>query len=229
MLKKILAILGISAAVGAPARAAGLYAPYAEPHLNLLYNLLFCDDLELFRTPDTVKGGAPWTTLLAAKPDYAALRKIAEDSQEESRLRALAYNRLRAAGQTVPAKVILGVIVEVPVEQGLDVLAAYPDGRVRYLNHSGKIAVFEGGPQDVAQGAKELVALSRNLINQIGPWEEKRLPPPRPGNVRMTFLVSDGLYFGEGSFEALDQDDLGGPVLAKASQLLLLVVNAGTK
>jgi hypothetical protein len=229
MFKKLLAILGISAAVGAPARAAGLHSPYAEPHLNLFYNLLFCDDLELFRTDEAMKSGAPWTTLLAAKPDYAALRKIAQDPQEESRLRALAYNRLRAGGQTVPAKVLLGVIVEVPVEQGLDVLAAYPDGRVRYLNHSGKIAVFEGGPADVVQGAKDLVATAQNLVDHIGPWDKKRLPPPRRGNVRMTFLVSDGLYFGEGPFEAVQEEKLGGPVLDKATQLLLLVVKAGTK
>lgn len=77
--------------------------------------------------------------------------------------------------------------------------------------------------------AKELVATAQNLVNQIGPWEEKRLAPPRPGHVRMTFLVSDGLYFGEGPFEALQQDKLGAPILAKASQLLLLVVEAGTK
>jgi len=40
----------------------------------------------------------------------------------------------------------------------------------------------------------------------------------------MTFLVSDGLYFGEGPFNALQKDPLGGPVLAKAAQLLQLSV-----
>lgn len=140
MLRKFLAKLGVGAA-SAPAKAMGLYAPYAEPHVNFLYNLLFCDDLALFRTGDTAKDGPPWSTLLADRADTDALRKIAQDPEEESRLRALAYNRLRAAGQAVPAKSLLGVIVEVPLEQGLDVLAAYPDGRVRYLNQSGKVAV----------------------------------------------------------------------------------------
>jgi hypothetical protein len=45
----------------------------------------------------------------------------------------------------------------------------------------------------------------------------------------MTFLVSDGLYFGEGPFETLQKDALGGPVLAKAAQLLQLVVEMGLK
>jgi len=139
MFRKLLARFGVGAAASAPAKAAGLYAPYAEPHVNFLYNLLFCDDLALFQTEDAMKGGAPWVTLFADPPDYDALRKIAQDPYEESRLRALAYNRLRAAGQAVPAKTLLGAIVEVPLEQGLDVLAAYPDGRVRYLNQSGKV------------------------------------------------------------------------------------------
>lgn len=45
----------------------------------------------------------------------------------------------------------------------------------------------------------------------------------------MTFLVSDGLYFGEGRFEALQQDAMAGPVLAKASELLQRAVNAVVK
>jgi hypothetical protein len=123
----------------------------------------------------------------------------------------------------------LGVIVEVFLKQGLDVLAAYPDGRVRYLNQSGKIAVFEGGPPQVEALAKELVAVSQAVVNKIGPWEEKRLAPPRRGNARMTFLVSDGLYFGEGRFHVLQQDAMGGPVLAKAAELLQHAVDAALK
>jgi len=45
----------------------------------------------------------------------------------------------------------------------------------------------------------------------------------------MTFLVSDGLYFGEGPFGALQQDRMAGPVLAKATQLLQRAVELGTK
>jgi hypothetical protein len=229
MIKKLLAMLGVGNVASAPASAAEFYKPYAESHANLLYNLLFCDDLALFRNQDAVKSSPLWATLLAEKPDYAALEAIAQNQDAESRVRALAYNRLRAAGQSVPAKKLLGVIVEVPLQQGLDVLAAYPDGRVRYLNQSGKVAIFEGGPPQVEALARELVRASQGLVNQIGPWKEKRLPPPRAGNVRITFLVSDGLYFGEGPFQALQQDAVGGPVLSKAAQLLQLAIETGLK
>ena len=205
------------------------YEPYAQPHLNFLYNLLFCDDITLFKNESNFKGEGLWPTLLADEVDVKALHSIAEDETNEGRLRALAFNRLRAAGQTVPAKKLLGVIVEVPLNQGLDVLAAFSEGGVRYINQSGKVAIFEGGGHPAESLAKELIAVSEPLVNQIGPWEKKRLPPPKPENVRITFLVSDGLYFGEGPFEALQQDPMAGPVLGKAGQLLQVVVGAGLK
>ena len=222
MIKKLLASLGMGRAADATAQ----YAPYQEPTANFLYNLLFCDDLDLFKNEETVKDGT-WAALLAEEPDFTALERIAASPDEESRVRVLAYNRLRASGRAVPAKQLLGVIVEVPLRQGLDTLAAYRDGRVRYLNQSGKIAVFEGGPPEVETLADELILVSQNLVNAIGPWDKRRLPPPRAGNVRLTFLVSDGLYFGEGPFQALQNDPLGGPVLAKATQLLQASVEAG--
>lgn len=225
MIKKILARLGIGQAASTPAQSAP-YAPYREPHVNFLYNLLFCDDPDLFKTEEAVESSTLWATVLSDEPDFAALERIAGNKEEESRVRVLAYNRLRAGGRAVPPKQLLGVIVEVPLQQGLDTLAAYTDGRVRYLNQSDKVAIFEGGPPEVETLAKELVAVSQDLVNTIGPWEDARLPPPRHGNVRITFLVSDGLYFGEGPLQALQGDAMGGPVLAKATQLLQAVVEA---
>jgi hypothetical protein len=219
-MKKFLEMLGLQP----DASTQDFYKPYAEPDLNFLYNLLFCDDISLFKNDDTVKGEGLWPTLLADKPDVTALRNIAEDEAYEGRVRAIAFNRLRASGQEVPAKIILGVIVEVPLEAGLDVLAAFSEGGVRYLNQSGKVAVFEGPGNPVEELAKELIAVSQPVVNEIGPWEKDRLQPPQSG-VRMTFLVSDGLYFGQGPFSTLQSDPMGGPVLAKASQLLQRAVD----
>ena len=49
---------------------------------------------------------------------------------------------------------------------------------------------------------------------------------PRGDAARLTFLVSDGLYFGEGDYDVLLQDALAAPVLGSASQLLVMVVEA---
>ena len=108
-------------------------------------------------------------------------------------------------------------------------MAAFSEGGVRYINQTGKVAIFEGKGNPVEVLAKELVSVSQPLVNQIGPWDRQRLPPPKAGNVRMSFLVSDGLYFGEGPFAALQQDSMAGLVLAKATQLLQRAVELGTK
>ena len=204
------------------------YEPYSESHVNFLYNLLFCDDIALFKNEETVNAEGVWSILLPDNADIAALRKIAEGETNEGRVRALAYNRLRGSGDNVPPKVLLGVILEVPLDQGLDVLAAFAEGGVRYLNQSGKAAIFEGPGNPVEALAKELLAVSQPIVNQIGPWDKQRLPPPQR-NVRMTFLVSDGLYFGEAPFEALQNDQLAGPVLAKATELMQRVVELGVQ
>lgn len=199
------------------------YEPYKERHVNVMYNVLFCDEMDLFKNEETMKGEGVWSTLLADDTDVAALHKIAEDDANEGRVRALAFNRLRASGDKVPPRILLGVVIEVPLEQGLDVLAAFAEGGVRYLNQSGKVAIFEGENHPVELLAKELIELSRAIVNRIGPWSKQRLPPPQ-ANVRMSFLVSDGLYFGEGPFHVLQADPLAGAVLAKATELVSRVV-----
>jgi hypothetical protein len=222
MLQKILASLGLGAS--APRDGGGMHRPYAQPHANTLYNLLFCDDVALFRAPGDTPVDGPWPTLLAETADVAALRAIADDTAQEGRVRALAYQRLRAAGEPVPAKILLGVVVEVPQPQGLDVLAAFADGGVRYLNQSGKVAILDGAGHPATAAAEALLAVSQPVVDVIGPWDKPRRPPPKAGDVRMTFLVSDGLYFGEGPFSALRHDPMAGPVIAKATALLQRVV-----
>lgn len=200
-----------------------MYSPYEQTQINFIYNLLFCDDLNLFRSSTEPQG--VWAAILDARPGAAALARIAEDATEESRIRYLAYGQLRTLGVPVSSKVLLGVVVEVQLEGGLDVLAAFPDGRVRYINQTGKMTIFEPAPPEIALLIQQLIAAARPIVNQIGPWDQARLPPPSQGRVRITFLVSDGLYFGEGPYAALRQDAMAGPVLAAAEQLLQALVN----
>lgn len=231
MLKQLLTMVGIGVVV-ACAQAEQVEtqsrSPYGDPALNTIYNLLFCDSLELFRAGGEKAGGV-WATLLAedARPD--ALRGIAEDTAQESRLRVLAYNRLRAKKEAVPPGKLLGVIVEVALDEGLDVLAAFPDGRVRYINHSGRMSVFEASPPEVDAAVRRLLAASEPAVSRIGPWDRARLPPPSRGMIRMTFLVSDGLYFGEGPLEDMQREPMGGPIVAASLALLQAVTAADQK
>ena len=123
-------------------------------------------------------------------------------------------------------KILLGVIVEVPLRQGLDVLAAYADGRVRYINQTGRTAVFEGVPPDVAEQAKALVAIAIPAFIKAKP--QKPAFAPGPGQLRFTFLSQDGNRVTEGFFSDIVRDELAKSVLEQGQRLLDLVVKQGT-
>src|SRR5271169_3169033 len=95
----------------------------------------------------------------------------------------------------VPPKQLLGTVIEFPQDNGLGTLAAVADGRVRYINQTGKPGIFEGAPPEVVSKANELMRVSQSAVNQHGPSGEPRRPPPAGDLVRLSFLVSDGLYF----------------------------------
>ncbi|MEQ1812793.1 MAG: hypothetical protein ABL889_22895 [Terricaulis sp.] len=196
------------------------YRPYGdEEAANTLYHLLFCDDPEEFRAASKGDPGrlAP---IFAARADEAALRAIADDDKIESRLRMLAANRMRKEGFAAPQKRLHGVIAEVPMEGGLDVLAAYADGRIRYINQTSKMTIIEGESPHLSEMVTAVFDSAKLLIARIGPWTKDRLPPPDSGRTRLTFLVSDGVYFGEGPIADLGRDPLAGPVLLAAAELL---------
>lgn len=204
------------------------YAPYTNGATNEIYNLLFCDAPSAFR-PGIGASPAPWQVSLFAEPaDSSALLALAADTSQEGRVRYLAYAKLRQLGHPVPTGVLLGVIVEVPLAGGLDVLAAYSEGGVRYLNQSGKLAVFEG-VEALQSRVRKLLTSSEAVVARIGPWDKPRRPPPASGSVRLTFLVSDGLYFGEGTMSAMQREPLAGPVIARAAELLQSAVAMATK
>jgi len=198
-------------------------APYRNDAADFIYNLLFCDEPVLFARGAKDHPESDVAAILADAPDPARIEKIANNEAGESRTRALAYNWLRLHGHAVPPRVLLGTILEVPQDAGLDTLAAFADGSVRYINQTGRMAVIEGEVPAVSITVKALLAASQEVVNRIGPWEKPRLPPPAEGRLRMTFVVSDGLYFGEGPMAEMSRDPLAGRVFQKATQLLVLV------
>ena len=198
--------------------------PYEDEPTNVIYQLLFCDRPDLFKEQYTGNVEEPWSTLFAAHAEPAALAKIAEDERQESRVRGLAFNRLRAAGHSVPPKEYLGTIIEVRLPEGLDTMAVFSDSGARYINYSGKVIVVEGTPNPFGDEIRAVIEASKPIVAAIGPWDKARLPPPVPGNIRLTFLVSDGLYFGEGPMEVMQQEPIAAPLISAATKLLVKLI-----
>jgi len=220
MLKKFATLIGLGAAAGVAAQAPS-YSPYRDEATSAIYNLLFCDDIGLYKAKHQGPVEGPWKAVFAAPPDPKALQAVASNAAAETRLRVLAYNALRRMSIAPARKELLGVIVEVGLDGGLDTLAAYQDGRARYINHAGKIIIWEARDAQVDDKVRSLLRAAETVVQQIGPWEKPRLSPPTRGMMRLTFLVADGLYFGEGPMSALQNDPLGGQVVSSATALLV--------
>lgn len=224
MLKKILTAFGIVGAAAASPSAGTTSGPYKDDSANLIYQLLFCDRPQLFKQNHKGRLEPPWSELFSATPDLGAIDKVAGDKHQESRVRALAFNALRAAGKPVPRKEYLGTIIEVRLPGGLDTLAVFADGGARYINQSGKIVVVEGVPNAFDSEIQKVIEASKPVVAAIGPWDKARLPAPKEGNIRLTFLVSDGLYFGEGPMDAMQKERLAAPLISAGTALLLKMV-----
>ena len=195
--------------------------PYRDSATNLIYNLLFCDNLNLYKENTQQPYTYPFDILFSEGSSLADLQKICDDKNTDPRIKILAYNRQLESRHKPSNKEILAVIVEVGLDGGLDVLASFNNGTARYINHTGKILIWETRDDLVANKiTSELFASSQNIVKQIGAWDKPRRPNPTKGNIRITFLVSDGLYFGEGPIEVLFNDPMAGPALTKATELM---------
>ena len=186
-----------------------------------LYDLLFCENIELYKKQMKQPAIYPWAVLFSDACTNEDLQALISDPHIESRVKILAYKKLVLNGQKPLKKELLAVIVEIGREKGTDVLASYRDGTARYIDQSGKIIAWDvrDSRSDFLTG--ELFYESENIVKAIGPWDQQeRLAPPGKGLARITFLVSDGLYFGQAPMNDLFHDSLSGPTLNAATLLI---------
>jgi hypothetical protein len=208
---------------------------------EVLVPLLFGDlPLDQWPRADAPAQAAPWDSFIVARTELAAGNRdeairlwldITTRADIESRHVLQAWTFLRQVG-TAPdpehAKEVLGVVVCVPVQHGHDVLAAYRDGSVRYVNFSGAAVVVDDAPLTVAAAAREFLEQGRILVGRIGPWTEP-LPPLASGEARLMVLTPSGPHFGQAAFSALGSDPVARPVVDTAFQLLNAVLSIADK
>jgi hypothetical protein len=194
--------------------------PYKDASTNLIYQLLFCDNLALYEANNTAKELYPWPVLFDDHASPKALQGIIEDDSTESRTKILSFRKLHELGEPIEPGELYGVIVEVGLEGGLDVLASYKDGSARYINYTGSMIIWDTNDETSGGITSQLFSNSLNIVRRIGPWPNPRRPHPAQDTVRISFLVSDGLYFGEGPVNVLFQDALAAPALSSATALM---------
>ena len=120
-------------------------------------------------------------------------------------------------------RAVLGVIVEAATEHGgdgHDILAVYADHSALYLDHAGAVTTWPPENSMLEEEIGAVLDAAAAILPKIGPWPEKRLPPPEKGNVRLNLLTPIGLCFGEGPFAAITRDPVGGPLVKAGAALV---------
>ena len=143
--------------------------PYRKEALNLLYKLLFCDNVDLYKNNAQDANGYPWNVLFSDTLNTSDLQRIIDDEQTESRVKLLAYQRLRTAGHAIPKTELLGVVVEVGLNIGLDVLASFRDGTARYINQSENMLVWDTKDEQSEALTKQLFLEGEAILPEISP------------------------------------------------------------
>jgi hypothetical protein len=203
------------------------------PASEALRDTLFGDlPLDRWPAPDASTDGYPWNAFVEARARLAAgevdeakhrWHEIAQRPELESRHSLQAWHFLREHDEVPPpdiAKQLLGIVVEMSLPEGLDLLAAYADNSARYYNHGGGGVVVDDAHGALAERLEDLLAVSSDVVANIGPWDGERPGPPPPRAARLSFLTPSGLHFGEGPLEALEADAVAGAVLGRATALV---------
>lgn len=208
------------------------------PESPAIRELLFGDIpvLEWPRPDASGHAELPWSLFVAAQDAYrrhdnaaaiTALQQVVDTPKLESRQYLQAWHFLRILGVAPPpaeARRVLGVVVEVALPEGLDLVAAYADFSARYFNYSSAGVVWDADTDLAGGPIQNLLAAGQNVANVIGPWLEPRRAAPPTGHVRVNALTASGLYFGEGPFNTLFNDPLANPVIAGALALMQALI-----
>lgn len=183
----------------------------------------------------------PWVSFVRAKKllekkdtSSAAviLQTITEMPGLESRHYLQAWHSLRQVGVNPPAdkaKTVYGVVVEVGMKNGADIVAAYMDHTARYLHHTGGGVIWEHPDESLDPKIKDLLDAGQAVANRIGPWDKERPAPPEEHNVRLNMLTPSGLHFGYGGFQTLHNEPMGRAILDPATALMVSLTALGKK
>jgi hypothetical protein len=122
------------------------------------------------------------------------LQSVLQMQPLETRVELWTWAGLCELGQKPEQKVateVLGVIIEVPMQNGYDTLAGYADGSARYLNFSGR-AIFWDKPDVIIKNlCRSFIESSISASGSARPRSNNALPK---SDTQITLLTRSGNY-----------------------------------
>jgi hypothetical protein len=216
----------------------GLFGPFGKKQRRLKVRNALFGDLPASQWPNSKMptDSEPWRSFVEAtalrragqrEQAIAVYRAILAMPDLESRHYLQAWTFLREM-DVVPeeetAKRVYGVIFEATVAEGLDIIAAYADGRARYFDHGGKGIVWDATDTSLAAKVTNMLEAGQLVAAQIDVWDGPRPEAPPTGQARVSILTPSGLHFGQAASEILAESPLGKTVITAATQLVQALV-----
>jgi hypothetical protein len=201
-------------------------------------DLLFADqpisEIQLITASNPAIKDSTWIKLNLASNLVASGKK--EDAKKifqavtnkkniDSRKLLWAWNALRELSEAPEQIQVLGLIVEVPQQGTVEYLAIYADRSARYINYTGKIAVWEKHEEKMDRLIKSTLQESQSFMGKY------KIPVGRnkkaSESIRFSFLTNNGIYQAEEN--PASQSDQQNDILSlfeKGSQILKEIVTA---
>ena len=212
-----------------------------KPNLSIRDTLFGDVPLSQWPTENTLDVEEPWSTFIMArshlqkKENPLAIqlyKKLLTTPNLESRHYLQAWHFLKNVGirqSNKVAKRLYGVIIEVALDSGIDIIAAYTDLTARYYNYSGAAIIWNAPDNSLESQIKRVLSAGKIVVDNIGPWEEERPPAPPEGQVRISMLTASGIHFGQGELNSFAEDALAGPVISSAEILMETLIEKADK
>lgn len=153
------------------------------------------------------------------------LKRVLSLPHIESRVRLWTWKALKDLKENPPPnslEQVHGVVIEMPMgTNGLDTLAVYSDGTLRYINYTGKIMVWDAPDNRLSPLVNNLLTAAKPLVAQTPALEKHR--NVKNGDVQVSVLTLGGIY------QAHDEANLNEgsaiyPVIVAGSQIIPALV-----
>ena len=143
----------------------------------------------------------------------------------ESRIKLWAWKGLRELGEQPPADVadeVQGVVCELHNEAGVGTIAAYADGRARWLGGQSEITVWDapGTNAEISALIGDLLRDSEQLVKSAPLSEKHKTPEPNLDHFRVSILTYSGVRTVEVFGPEIDESHPVATVLTGSVKLL---------
>jgi hypothetical protein len=203
-------------------------------------DLLFADQLleevlkRMEKRPSGSEANIPfslWASSLAASQKGQLeeakkyLKQVLAIPNTESRVRLWTWKALRDLGERPSPKVaaeVQGVICELHNEAGVGTIAAYSDGRTRWIGGQGAMTVWEspGTDLELNNRIRELLKSAEPLIRTAPATEKHKTPEPTLEHFRVSILTYAGIHTVEVFGPEIHEGHRMAPILLASVKLL---------